>query len=534
MRIALTERLPKSPHWLDRTLGRSIPVLPLFAMAMGLSAVLLFSVQPMFTKMVLPLLGGSPAVWNTAMVFFQATLLAGYLYAHVLTSVVKAKFRILLHMTVLALAFVVLPIGVAAGWTPPTEDSPIPWLFALLAVSIGLPFFAVSTIAPLLQKWFAQVDHAAASDPYFLYGVSNLGSFLALLGYPTLIEPLLGLDAQGRLWTWGFGLLVVLIGLCALALHRGLGPGRLRGEGEEDSGLVSEVGWRERLHWLLLAFFPSGLLLAVTLHLTTDVAAVPFLWVAPLAVFLLTFVLVFARRPILKHSWMLRAQVLVLIPLSLDFWGFWVLELWLTFLLHLSGLFVTAMVCHGELAKRRPVTRHLTEFYVWMSLGGVLGGIFSALVAPVLFDSVTEYPLLLVLACLMRPTLSSRAAHSRYLDLVLPMVLAGLAMVYFLPGILPSLHRYELGHAYRPLVYGAIGLILYGFHKRPIRLALGWRSCCWCPRSSPTGVVSWPKSGVSLVCTWSKKMRAVRCTCSGTGPSYTARNTSTRAIAPNR
>ena len=198
--------------------------LPLFGATMLISALLLFSLQPMFTKMVLPLLGGSPAVWNTAMVFFQATLLAGYLYVHLTTRFMGAKAQILLHLALLMVAFVALPIGMAAGWTPPTDGTPIPWLIALLTVSIGLPITAVSATAPLLQKWFSHSGHASAADPYFLYGASNLGSLLALVSYPTLIEPLLGLSTQSWTWSVGYALLVVLIGLCALATWRGGNP----------------------------------------------------------------------------------------------------------------------------------------------------------------------------------------------------------------------------------------------------------------------------------------------------------------------
>ena len=179
-------------------------VLPLYTATLFLSAFLLFAVQPMFTKMVLPLLGGSAAVWNTAVVFFQGTLLLGYAYAHCSTRFLGPKPQLVLHLVVLGLGCLALPIGVAAGWEPPRGATQIPWLIGLLGASIGLPFFAVSATAPLLQKWFAHTDHAAAGDPYFLYGASNLGSLAALLAYPVLIEPTLGLKAQGSAWTAGY------------------------------------------------------------------------------------------------------------------------------------------------------------------------------------------------------------------------------------------------------------------------------------------------------------------------------------------
>src|SRR5688572_21243579 len=229
-------------------------VLPLYTLTLFLSAFLLFAVQPMFTKMVLPLLGGSAAVWNTAVVFFQATLLLGYAYAHVSTRYLGPKPQAIAHVAVLALGCLWLPIGVAAGWEPPQGETQIPWLIGLLAVSIGLPFFAVSASAPLLQKWFAHTDHAAAGDPYFLYRASNLGSLAALLAYPLVLEPLLGLEAQGLAWTAGYGLLALAIGTCGLTLvrrYRPLAAAPANAEAAE-SGLVAHVTWFLRARWLAL------------------------------------------------------------------------------------------------------------------------------------------------------------------------------------------------------------------------------------------------------------------------------------------
>ena len=190
-----------------------------YAASIFLSATLLFLIQPMFARMVLPLLGGAPAVWNTAMVFFQAALLAGYAYAHALSGRVPPRRQVLLHLLVLLLPLAALPIAVPAGWTPPGRDNPIPWLLALLAVAVGLPFFAVSTSAPLLQRWFARTGHRAAADPYFLYAASNLGSMLALVSYPLLVEPYLRLSAQTWVWAAGYGLLVVLVGACGFLVR---------------------------------------------------------------------------------------------------------------------------------------------------------------------------------------------------------------------------------------------------------------------------------------------------------------------------
>ena len=291
--------------------------LPLFTSTLFLSAILLFVIQPFFSKMVLPILGGAPAVWNTAVMFFQGMLLAGYLYAHLLTRYLGIKKQSIIHGVLLILAFISLPIAIASESTPPIESTPVFWLIALLTASIGLPFFVVSSTAPLMQRWFSHTNHRHASDPYFLYGASNLGALLALLGYPVFIEPLFGLDEQSHAWTAGYSLLIFFIGLCAVSVWRNRGnPGAVayseRDAGPTDRGnMTSTLSWKIRLRWLALAFVPSALLLGVTLHLTIDVAAAHFLWVVPLALFLLTFVLVFARKPLLKHRWMIQAQVWV-------------------------------------------------------------------------------------------------------------------------------------------------------------------------------------------------------------------------------
>src|SRR5262245_40716601 len=380
--------------------GAAAYVLPLYALTLFLSAFLLFAVQPMFTKMVLPLLGGSAAVWNTAVVFFQGTLLCGYFYAHLSTRLLGLRRQTILHALVLLSAFLVLPIGVAEGWTPPTAERQVPWLIGLLAVSIGLPFFAVSATAPLLQKWFAHTDHPAAGDPYFLYGGSNLGSLTALLSYPFLVEPALGLHAQGVAWTIGYAALVAAIMTCGVILVRRFRADEAVGAAPDEAGLIAEVTWKLRGRWLLLSVVPSALLLGVTLHIGTDIAAVPFLWVLPLALYLLTFVLVFARRPLLPLRWMLLPQIVFV---GLIAFQYQTPNLYALLVLHIGAMFFTAMVCHGQLARLRPVASHLTEFYLWMSVGGVVGGILAGIVAPLVFADVYEYPLALILGLLLRP-----------------------------------------------------------------------------------------------------------------------------------
>jgi hypothetical protein len=379
-------------------------VLPVFAGTIFLSAFLLFGIQPMFAKMVLPKLGGSPAVWSTAMVFFQAMLLAGYAYAHWLVRRFSVRRAALIHIALMVIVVAAsLPIGIAAGFERPPQQGEVAWLLLLFIASVGLPFFAVSANGPLLQAWFARTGHQHARDPYFLYAASNIGSFLALLAYPFAVEPTLRLATQASAWAWGFGLLLAGITACA-----GLCVGRSSIAQEATPPLVAEpISAGRKLHWLFLAFVPSGLLVAATAHISTDVAAGPLLWVAPLALFLLTFVIVFQRKPLLRHGWMLNAQLLLILcyVVAMVFvlrlgWGG---EL----VLHLAILFVTAMVAHGELARLRPSAAALTSFYLWMSLGGVLGGVFAALVAPLLFNSVAEYPILVVAGMLCRPGFTS-------------------------------------------------------------------------------------------------------------------------------
>ncbi len=394
-------------------------VLPGFVATLFLSAGLMFLIEPMVAKMVLPRLGGTPAVWSTCLVFFQATLLLGYAYAHALARLLPLPGQILVHLAVLLpLAAIFLPVDLGAG-APSPGESPAPWLLLRLACVAGLPVFAISATAPLLQSWFARLDHAAADDPYFLYAGSNAGSLLALLAYPLLVEPALPLDRQAWLWSLGFGALALGIALCAAAF---------RGRGEvavTQRGPLAPGSLRQRLRWTALAFVPSSLLLGVTTHITTDIASAPLLWVVPLILYLLTFILAFARRPPLRHATVARALPLLLIPLVIFAApGVPVLvSLPLLLTLTLVSFFVIGMACHGELAQQRPHASRLTEFYLFLSLGGVLGGAFNALLAPLMFPGLWEYPLALVAACLVKPATPDDAHRGLTWDIVLPAAL---------------------------------------------------------------------------------------------------------------
>jgi len=372
-----------------------------YVAAIFVSAALLFVVQPLFAKMVLPQLGGTPAVWSVAMVFFQAMLLAGYAYAHLLTRYVPGRTSVIVHIVVMIVATFALPLAIATGWGRAPAQGEAFWLLGLFGASIGLPFFALSANGPLLQAWFARTGHPSAKDPYFLYAASNVGSFLALLAYPFVIEPYSRLGQQTGGWTIGFYVLIALIALCGVALLRSRNA--LPDVVTDDAASPT---WRDALIWIGLAAVPSALLIAITAHISTDVAAAPFLWVVPLALYLATFVIAFQSRPILPHRWVLLiapiAIVLLVISLALGSAD----QILVLIAINLVGFFILALMCHGELARRRPPARYLTSFYLYLSLGGVIGGIFAGLIAQQIFSWVAEYPLLIIAAALCRPGLA--------------------------------------------------------------------------------------------------------------------------------
>ena len=387
--------------------SRNRLVLIVYTTAIFVSALLLFSVQPLFTKMVLPRLGGSPAVWSVAMVFFQSLLLAGYAYAHYLMRLRNRVLPAAIHLVLLVIALLSLPLSIASGWGEPPTSGYAPWLLGLFTVSIGLPFFALAANNPLLQAWFVRTGHPSGPDPYFLYASSNIGSFLALLSYPVLLEPMFTLRTQNLIWTGGYGLLIVLIAACAVLLLRSpAGAGIAQ---TEDTDAPAPP-WILRARWIFLAAVPSGLLIAVTAHISTDVAAAPLLWVLPLSLYLLTWVLVFQSRPLLPHKWMLMLQplaitgVIVLLAVGGE------QNLLLTLGGHQLCFFVIAMACHGELARTRPAAKYLTGFYVALSFGGMVGGLFAGLIAPFAFSWIAEYPILLAAAALCRPP----GGHERF------------------------------------------------------------------------------------------------------------------------
>lgn len=398
----------------------------LFAATLFASAFLMFLIEPMIARVLLPSLGGAPAVWNTCLVFFQAMLLAGYAYAHGATYYLGIRRHIVVHSLLLALPLAVLPIAVKQ--VPPEGlQNPTLWLLGTLLLSIGLPFFVLSTSAAVLQKWFSATDHGSAGDPYFLYAASNLGSFIALMAYPLVVEPTLRLQDQATLWTAGYVVLVLLSLACAVVVWRN-GAALTVTPAAQDVRAES-LSWARRGRWIALAAVPSSLLLAVTNYISTDVASVPLLWVLPLGIYLLTFVIAFGRSTERVCAAASRLMPLSVVLLTLMLIAELASPLGLVILVHLVVFLVIATTCHAELASDRPSTQRLTEFFFWTAFGGMLGGLFNALIAPIIFNSIVEYPLVLIAACLLRATPIFRAGRLTRADVAIPLAIGGAVAV---------------------------------------------------------------------------------------------------------
>jgi spermidine synthase len=394
----------------------------LFTATTFTASALVFLVQPMFAKMVLPKLGGSPAVWNTCVLFFQTSLLLGYVYAHLTTRWLGPRRQAVMHFVLMTAALAFLPLQIGEDYPRPGAN-PVWWLLAVMIARLGLPFLAVSTMAPLVQRWFAATAVPSASNPYPLYAASNVGSMLALVAYPVALEPFWGTRVHTEFWHAGYVLLLVLVGACAWRVNR-------RGEEEQEraTSQADSVGWGRRARWTMLACVPSSLMLGITTHISTDLAAIPLLWVLPLAVYLLTFVLAFSRRVWIPERLLATALPLsvlaVMVSIIFQQRAPWIIPL------HLMAFFCAALCCHTALVRLRPVSEHLTEFYVWLSFGGMLGGVFNSLVAPQLFNGIYEYPIALALACLARPSPGYRDRKPEEWGFVT--IIAGVPFVVFI------------------------------------------------------------------------------------------------------
>lgn len=409
--------------------------LGLFLVTTFLSAFLLFAIQPLFAKMVLPVLGGSHSVWAVALCFFQAALLAGYVYAHILLRLVPMEWTGFVHIGVAILALLVLPVGLPEGWTASPPGEPYLWQLRLFTLAVGLPFVAVAANAPLLQAWFATTGRPHARDPYFLYAASNLGSLIALLSYPFVLEPEFGVTALSRYWVFLFVGLIASLAVCSLIMRKGI----LRGDApavarktEAETPALEVPTLRDRLGWVGLTLVPAALLTAFTTHLASDIASAPLLWVLPLALYLLTFVLAFRETSIIPmrlllavHLFVVAFSLLELSQVKLESWA-------LTSAAGVAVFFISALIAHRTLYTMRPRVPDLTEFYLWMSFGGVLGGLFAALIAPRLFSEVFEYPLLIALTMACRPGVFTRSDYNlRELIWLGGMFVIGLALVRY-------------------------------------------------------------------------------------------------------
>jgi hypothetical protein len=489
----------------------------LFAATLFVSAALLFWVEPLVAKMLLPLLGGAPAVWNTCLLFFQSLLLAGYLYTLLVTRRLTTGQQAAAQIALLAAAALALPVAVpaSAAETVPREGDPSLWLLGRLFATIGPPFFALSTLGPLLQKWFSATGHEDGRDPYFLYAASNAGSLAALVGFPLALEPLLPLARQGRAWAFVYAALALLVAACAAVTWRarrgraGGGPdepGGVAGENvgrDERGGAAEEAGDppsaataslragaaesltpARRLRWVALAFAPSSLMLGVTTYLSTDIASLPLLWVVPLSLYLITLILAFARRRLVKQRLVEAALPGVTLVFALVYLSGATQPALFLALLHLLFFFVAALMCHGRLAEDRPPPSHLAEYYLWLSVGGALGGLFNALIAPVIFERVVEYPLAVVIACALLPARGRGAddegragegedraraeRRERLLDLALPAALGALTLLLALAASRAGWETVES----LALVVGVPLILSYLLRRRPLRFAL--------------------------------------------------------------
>lgn len=454
----------------QRRVARDRITVGTFAASMFLSACLLFSVQPLFAKMALPKLGGAPGVWAVALVFFQSALLVGYAYAHGLARLASMRLQVLAHAAVLVATGLCLPLSLSQAMGEPGSAPPGTWLLALLTASVGAPFAALSATAPLLQSWYARTAQSDAKDPYYLYVASNLGSLLALVAYPAVIEPFAAVSQQTAWWSAGYLIAGMAIVMCALlTLH--LDQGRPLFAPRDRHMHSGATVWRERFIWLALAAIPSALLVGVTTYITTDVASAPFLWIPPLALYLITFIIAFSRKPLIQRDSASRALTM-LAPGSMPLIILGQLPLAVEILLALFACFFGGLVCHQALAERRPPASRLTEFYLFLSLGGAIGGLSSALIAPVVFDRALEFPLALALATLASVSIGgSQVAKTRGFLLMIVAIPTAVVLGSRLVGfeVTPRLVAWlsifagfvALGLRDRPLVFAACTMLIF-------------------------------------------------------------------------
>jgi hypothetical protein len=394
----------------------------LFAVTLAGSAALLFISEPLIARMLLPVAGGAAAVWTTCLVFFQVALLVGYLYAHLSSRHLAMPLQVVAHVAVLILALMVAPFDVASLGSPAPGATPIPWLLQTLSLTIGLPFVALAGTTPLVQSWFSRAG--AGSAAYALYSASNFGSVAGLLAYPAFIEPAMRLNTQSRIWTIGYGVVLGLIAVCGILASRSA-TSVLPDEQRTSASTVSQV---LRLRWILLAAMPSSLTMSVTTFISTDIAAIPLLWVAPLALYLVSFIVAFARPG--RGLWAARVVPIAILPPIISILTDSSRPAWLQIPAHLATFFIVSLACHQSLARSRPEPSRLPEFYLWLALGGAVGGLTTALIAPLIFPSPIEYPIGLLCACyLATARLDGPRRRLTAVDVIFPAAAALLVVV---------------------------------------------------------------------------------------------------------
>jgi hypothetical protein len=384
----------------------------IFAATIFLSSALLFWLEPLFGKMVLPLMGGAPPTWNACILFYQVALLAGYAWAHAGRRLGDRR-HIIIHLVLSMVTLAVLPFSVPRALMPPSVDHPLAWTLGALAVGVGLPFVLIAANGPLLQQAFSRSASPKAQDPYFLYAASNLGSAISLLLYPVVFERALTLSSQALAWRDGYVALVVALAVCARAIWR-FGPARKVVSSDAESG--NDLDWPRRLRWMALAAIPSSLMLGVTTYISSEVAPVPLIWILPLALYLATLVVAFSLTDSLSR-WMRIIFAGVVSPRTIRSAAIGLLAgglvaLWLytqfgarpaVIVAHLALFALSALVCHVRLAADRPPASRLTDYYLWLAIGGGVGGLFNTLIGPSVFTSVLEYPLVLAAVIMVLP-----------------------------------------------------------------------------------------------------------------------------------
>jgi len=450
----------------------------LFAFALFVSAFLLFALEPFVAKSMLPRLGGTPMVWNTCVVFFQAALLVGYFAAHLTTRPGLPRSVGWLYPALIVGAMIFLPLSFPR--LPAADDPPAVWLLGELVRVAAIPTIALSMSAPALQAWFSRTRLHGAEDPYFLYAASNAGSLLALLAYPTIIEPSLGLQPQARVWAAGFVVLAVLVGACVVITRRY----SQHPLAADDISLPTAIAPAQRVRWITLAFIPSSLMLGVTTYISTDIAAVPLIWVVPLALYLATFVIAFGQRARRQAAPAAERRVPLLATMVAVFMASnAVLPIQFDIPLHLAAFTAVALMCHGRLAAERPSAKHLTEFYLLVSFGGMMGGLFNTLIAPLVFNRVAEYPLILVAACAVPalyargeskpghpwgPALAGPSAGPSVRDFAYTAAIALAAAVVNVVLLRDNVEAAQL----RVVALGAVGLVVFSQTRHAMRFAM--------------------------------------------------------------